>query len=252
MANIRIPTPLRPYTGGSELVSVSGATVGEALSDLVTQYPELKPHLFNDGRLRSFVNVFLGEEDTRFLQGDATPVLPDSKLLIIPSIAGGAQSAAESERETVRRVDHSALRTNQAFIIGLLVAAFIGQWWALVAFVGLVMLVGTAFPQAGLFKLIYARVLRPLGLIRPDVIPDNPEPHLFAQGLGGVFLAASTVSLLAGAGWLGWALAWVVIILAALNLFVGFCAGCFVYYQLNRLKVPGFSHAPVSRNVGHD
>ncbi len=246
MANIRIPTPLRPYTGGNEQVSVAGATVGEVLGNLVTQYPELKPHLFNDGHLRSFVNVFLGEEDTRFLQGDATPVTPDSKLLIIPSIAGGSQEAGE----TVRRVDHSALRANQAFIIGLLLAAFIGQWWTLVAFVGLVMLVGTVFPQAGLFKLIYARVLKPLGLIKPDVIPDNPEPHLFAQGLGGAFLAVSTVSLLAGVALVGWVLAWVVIILAALNLFVGFCAGCFVYYQLNRLKVPGFSHHPVSRNPG--
>ena len=89
MATIRIPTPLRPYVQGNEHVPVSGSTVGEALDDLVAQYPDLKPHLFNEGKLRSFVNVFIGEEDVRFLNGAETPVAGDSKLLIIPSIAGG-------------------------------------------------------------------------------------------------------------------------------------------------------------------
>jgi molybdopterin converting factor small subunit len=89
MATVRIPTPLRPYTGGNEHVSVTGTTVADALDSLVEQYPDLKPHLFNEGKLRSFVNVFLGEEDTRFLDGPQTPITPDSKLLIIPSIAGG-------------------------------------------------------------------------------------------------------------------------------------------------------------------
>ena len=89
MATIRIPTPLRPYVQGNEHVAVSGTTVGEALDDLVAQYPDLKPHLFNEGKLRSFVNVFLGEEDVRYLNGSETPVAGDSKLLIIPSIAGG-------------------------------------------------------------------------------------------------------------------------------------------------------------------
>ena len=148
---------------------------------------------------------------------------------------------------TVRRVDHSALRTNQAFIIGLSLAAFIADSWPVVAFVALVMLVGTLFPQAGLFKLIYAKVLRRLGWVKPDVIDDNPEPHLFAQGLGGVFLVAGAISLLADLRVLGWGLVWVVIVLAALNLFLGFCAGCFVYYQLNRLGVPGFSVSPVKQ-----
>ena len=148
---------------------------------------------------------------------------------------------------SVRRVDHSALRTNQSFIIGLSLAAFIANSWPVVAFVALVMLVGTVFPQAGLFKLIYAKVLRPLGWVKPDVIDDNPEPHLFAQGLGGVFLVGGTAGLLAGIPALGWGLVWVVIVLAALNLFLGFCAGCFVYYQLNRLGVPGFSVSPVKQ-----
>lgn len=89
MATVRIPTPLRPYTGNNEHVTVSGSTVAEALDSLVEQYPDLKPHLFSEGKLRSFVNVFLGEEDTRFLDGPQTAITEDSKLLIIPSIAGG-------------------------------------------------------------------------------------------------------------------------------------------------------------------
>jgi Domain of unknown function (DUF4395) len=151
-------------------------------------------------------------------------------------------------QNSVRKVDHSALRTNQAFIIGCLLAAFITASWPLVAFVSAVMIIGTLWPGAGLFKLIYGRILRPLGLIKPDVIQDNPEPHLFAQGLGGAFTLGGTLALLAGATVVGWVLTWIVIVLAALNLFLGFCAGCFVYYQLNRLGVPGFRAAPVKRS----
>ncbi len=149
------------------------------------------------------------------------------------------------EETTTRRLDQSALRTNQAFIIVLLLAAFLLDVWWLVAFVSAVMLVGTLFPPAGLFKRIYQHALRPVGLVKPDVIPDNPEPHLFAQGLGGLFTLGATLALLLGVPTVGWVLAWIVIVLAALNLFAGFCAGCFVYYRLNRLGVPGFRAAPV-------
>ena len=69
MATIKIPTPLRPYAGNNGSVSVSGATVGEALHDLAQQHPGLESQLFNDGELRSFVNIFLGEEDIRYLDG---------------------------------------------------------------------------------------------------------------------------------------------------------------------------------------
>jgi hypothetical protein len=141
-----------------------------------------------------------------------------------------------------RRVDHSALRVNQAFVIGLLILAFVLNSVPLVAFVGVMMLVGTAVPEWGLFKRIYQHILRPAGLIKPEVITDNPEPHRFAQGLGGTFVTLSLLALLAGANVLGWALTWLVVGLAAANLFLGFCAGCFVYHQFNRLGVPGFRY----------
>ena len=89
MANIKIPTPLRTYTGNEAKVSADGATVGEALASLVEQYPELEAHLFNEGKLRNFVNVFLGDEDIRFLDGVDTEIEADEDLRIIPSIAGG-------------------------------------------------------------------------------------------------------------------------------------------------------------------
>ncbi len=89
MATIRIPTPLRAYTAGLAVVTVSGTTVAEVLDDLAGQHPGLKQHLFEGGELRSFVNVFVGEDNTRDLQGLVTPVKDSDTLRIIPSIAGG-------------------------------------------------------------------------------------------------------------------------------------------------------------------
>ncbi|HYX93279.1 MAG TPA: ubiquitin-like small modifier protein 1 [Myxococcaceae bacterium] len=87
---IYIPTPLRQYTGRAESVEVQAGTVGEALSTLVAQHPDLKRHLYtDDGRLRSFVNVYLNDEDVRYLQKEATPLKQGDALSIVPSIAGG-------------------------------------------------------------------------------------------------------------------------------------------------------------------
>lgn len=149
--------------------------------------------------------------------------------------------------EPTRKVDHTALRVNQAFIIGLLILAFVLDSVPLVISVGLVMLVGTAFPQFGLFKVVYLYGLKPLKLVAPDIILDNPEPHRFAQGFGGVVVMIGAAALLTSLSTLGWAFVWLVIVLAALNLFLGFCAGCFLYYQLHRLGVPGFKVGPVTR-----
>ena len=89
MTTIQIPTPLRPYAGGNGKIAVSGETVGAALNELTTQFPELKNHLYEGDTLRSFVNVYLGEDDVRYLQGEETAVSNNDTLMIIPSIAGG-------------------------------------------------------------------------------------------------------------------------------------------------------------------
>ncbi len=88
---IHIPTPLRTYTGGKETVTVSGSTVTAALEQLTQTYPELKPNLFTpEGKLRSFVNLYLNEDDIRYLPAkEDSPVQDNDELTIIPSIAGG-------------------------------------------------------------------------------------------------------------------------------------------------------------------
>jgi molybdopterin converting factor small subunit len=90
MPTFRIPTPLRPYSDGQNYVPVEGETVGEALSALTNQYPDLRQHLYNGTELRSFVNIYLNKEDIRFGDGEATSVGEGDTLLIVPSIAGGA------------------------------------------------------------------------------------------------------------------------------------------------------------------
>ena len=133
-------------------------------------------------------------------------------------------------------LDRTALRVNQAMIIVLLAIGFVlDQPW-LVVFVCAVMAIGTAFPRAALFQRLYRDLLRPAGLLRPDPHDEDAAPHRFAQGLGAAFLLAASAALFSGAVALGWGLAFLVIALAAINLIFGFCAGCFVYFQLQRLR----------------
>jgi hypothetical protein len=141
------------------------------------------------------------------------------------------------------KVDHSALRTNQAMIIGLSLLGYIFDMPVLAGFVGIVMAVGTLVKRPG-FGAVYSKLLRPLGLVRPDILEDNPEPHRFAQGFGSVVILTGTITLMLGSDLLGWLLVWFVIALAALNLFAGFCVGCAMYYWLNRMSVPGFDKSP--------
>ena len=90
MTTLKIPTPLRQYTNGQAEVAVSGTNVASAMRNLVEQYPALEQHLYNgDGEMRAFVNLFLGENNTRDLQGPETPLSEGDTLRIIPSIAGG-------------------------------------------------------------------------------------------------------------------------------------------------------------------
>ena len=91
MAKILIPTPLRQFAEKQDSVELPGATVGEVLGALTTKFPDLKKHLYSDeGKLRSFVNVYLNDEDIRYMNKEATPAAPADTLSIVPSIAGGA------------------------------------------------------------------------------------------------------------------------------------------------------------------
>src|SRR5579864_8969856 len=91
MAKVLIPTPLRQFTAKQDAVTVSGGTVGEVLAALTALYPDLRKQIFNDeGKLRSFVNVYLNDEDIRYLRKDATPAAEGDTLSLVPSIAGGS------------------------------------------------------------------------------------------------------------------------------------------------------------------
>jgi molybdopterin converting factor small subunit len=86
-----IPTPLRQYADKKESLEVQAKTVGEALAAVTAQYADLRKHLYNEeGKLRSFVNIYVGDEDIRFMQKDQTPLNDNDVISIVPSIAGGA------------------------------------------------------------------------------------------------------------------------------------------------------------------
>ena len=90
MPRIQVPTPLRQYADKQAAIDVTGATVGEALSSLVSAHPALRRHLYTDeGKLRAFVNVYLNDEDVRYLDKEATALSDNDTISIVPSIAGG-------------------------------------------------------------------------------------------------------------------------------------------------------------------
>ena len=143
----------------------------------------------------------------------------------------------------LKKIDHNAFKAHQITIIVLSVLAFILNLAWLAGIVAVVMLIGTLLSVPG-FSFVYRYALKPAGLMRPHVLLDNPEPHRFAQGFGGVVMLGGTLALLLGVPDLGWGLVWLVAALAALNAFGGFCVGCFMYYWLSRLHVPGFTKDP--------
>src|SRR5689334_11122204 len=109
MAKILIPTPLRQFTGKQDAVTAPGATVGEVLSALTDQFPDLRKQIFTDeGKVRSFVNVYLNDEDIRYLRKDATPTGDGDTISLVPSIAGGSTvtappAEAELSKEEILR-----------------------------------------------------------------------------------------------------------------------------------------------------
>lgn len=148
--------------------------------------------------------------------------------------------------ETLLKVDQTGLKVGQAATIILLLAAFIINHPLvsplLVAFVALAQFLGALDAPFAPYRLLY-QALKGAGWLKPNVAPDNPEPHRFAMLVGALFNSAATLALLAGAAFVGWLLVWVVIALANLNFWLNFCLGCWMYYQFNRLGVPGFTRA---------
>ncbi len=134
----------------------------------------------------------------------------------------------------LRKFDRSVLKVNQVAIMSLTLLGFVLGTPALVALVAVVMLAGTVDPRLALFQQLYLRVLRPAGLVSPRIVMDDPAPHRFAQGLGGVFMAAATLALASAAWVAGWTLAAIVVALAFINFAFDFCVGCQIFFLLAR------------------
>src|SRR5437016_1630617 len=118
MAKIVIPTPLRQFTGKQDTVSVHGGTVGEVLAALTTQYPDLRKQIYTDeGKLRSFINVYLNDEDIRYLSKDATPAGDADTISLVPSIAGGSVAAPPAPPEPVTLSNDEIQRYSRHLII---------------------------------------------------------------------------------------------------------------------------------------
>src|SRR5580658_3651640 len=116
MAKVLIPTPLRQFTGKQDSVTVPGATVGEVLSALTAKFPDLRKQIFTDeGKMRSFINVYLNDEDIRYLSKDATPTKDGDSLSLVPSIAGGSSLAAPPEKAALS--NEEILRYSRHLII---------------------------------------------------------------------------------------------------------------------------------------
>lgn len=142
-------------------------------------------------------------------------------------------------------VDQTELRVNQFFTIIVFLTAFVLGRWELVALQSLIFALTFLDPRFSPYIALYHYVLRPTGLIRPDLRPDNMAAHRFAIMIG--FLVSSPAAYLLAAGYasIGWGLVWLIVVLAGIAL-SGWCAGCFTYYMLNRLGLKGFfDNAPI-------
>jgi adenylyltransferase/sulfurtransferase len=167
MARILIPTPLRQFADKQDTVTVPGATAGEVLTALTTRYPDLKKNLFTDeGKLRSFVNVYLNDEDIRYLNKDKTPVGDGDTLSIVPSIAGGAPvEAAEAPVATAELSKDEILRYSRHLIM-----PEVGMEGQLKLKQASVLLVGTGGLGAPLGLYLAAAGVGRIGLVDFDVV----------------------------------------------------------------------------------
>jgi hypothetical protein len=136
----------------------------------------------------------------------------------------------------IQKFDRTALKVNQGFIIAILALGFLVNQPLFVGLVAAVMALGTVDNRLALFQRVYRDGLRPAGLLRPDIHEEDPAPHRFAQGMGAGVLILALLAFAFNLPVVAWGLVVLVIALAAINLFFGFCAGCFVYFQLARLK----------------
>jgi hypothetical protein len=138
-------------------------------------------------------------------------------------------------RTSSPRVDTHLGKFSQACTVVLAALAFLFSQPIIVLITAIILAIAALAPSISPYRLLYRGIVLPLHLWQPRVVEDDPAPHRFAQGVGAVFLvAASIILFLTKAAAVGWTLDLIVFVLAAINLTIGFCAGCFVYYHLGR------------------
>src|SRR5437016_14296553 len=167
MPKILIPTPLRQYTGKQDTVQVTGGTVGEALTELTTRHHDLRRNIYNDeGKLRSFVNVYLNDEDIRYLSKEATPVKESDTISIVPSIAGGSALETMAPEPTLSKDE--ILRYSRHLIM-----PEVGMDGQLKLKSAKVLLIGTGGLGAPLGLYLAAAGVGKLGLVDFDVVDST-------------------------------------------------------------------------------
>src|ERR1700684_3962265 len=166
MAKILIPTPLRQYADKKDSVQLAGSTVGEVLKSLTSEYADLRRHLYNDeGKLRSFVNVYVNDEDIRYLNKEATPVKEGDTVSIVPSIAGGSAGVAAPPAPPATLSKDEILRYSRHLIM-----PEVGMEGQLKLKAAKVALIGTGGLGAPLGMYLAAAGIGRIGLVDFDVV----------------------------------------------------------------------------------
>lgn len=146
-------------------------------------------------------------------------------------------------------VDHAAIKTGQILSIVILAISYILNRWELVAMLAAIFLITALAWEYGPFALLYKFLLKPVGLVKPDVRPDNLQPHRFGQAVGAASATIAAALLYIDQDTAGWLLVAILALLTAIS-YMGWCIGCFIYYQLNRFGLGGFfSHSPADASV---
>ena len=146
-------------------------------------------------------------------------------------------------------LDHAAIKTGQILSIITLAISYVLDRWELVAMLAAIFLITALAWEYGPFALLYRLVLKPAGLVRPDIRADNLQPHRFGQAVGAVTATIAAALLCFGQNTAGWLLVAILSILTAIS-YLGWCIGCFIYYQLNRFGLGGFfAHSPTDASV---
>ena len=142
-------------------------------------------------------------------------------------------------------VDQQQIKFNMAATAILLTSGYLLNSWVFVAIAIFCQLTGSLGLSFAPYRLLYTNLMVRTGLIKPNPIPDNHAPHRFAAFVGALFNIIGLSLILTGANVAGWVFVGIVFVLSLLNLFLGFCAGCFMYYMMNKLGVPGFKYSEI-------